>query len=307
MKYANLNRPVPVGFPLAAAGMRQRLTDYLALAKPRLNLLVIATSMVGFYLGSRGPLDLLGLLQTAIGTAFVAGGAAGLNQVAERETDGLMERTRHRPLPGGRLSPGEARAVSWLAISAGLAQLTFTVNVVAALVALTSLVVYTGIYTPLKRRTPLATLVGAVPGALPPLIGWAGARGTLTLEAWTLFAIVFFWQIPHFNAIAWLYRDDYRRAGLALLPVLEPDGRRTGRQSVLFAALLGGAAVSPWLVGLSGPGYAAGACVLSLAFFVLALRFAFDRSTPRARWLFYGSLVYLPILWSLAMTGRTGP
>ena len=307
MKNVDVGRPVPLGFPLAAAGFRDRLSDYAALTKPRLNLLVIATSVVGFYVGSTGPIPLAILLHTALGSALVAGGASGLNQLFERDTDRLMQRTRLRPLPDGRLSAQEARLFSYGLASVGLLELAFAVNLLAALVALVTLALYAWVYTPMKRHSPAATLVGALPGALPPLIGWAGARGSLSLEAWTLFAIVFCWQIPHFFAIAWLYRDDYRLAGFPMLPVIEPDGRRTGRQAVLFAALLALAAASPFLVSLAGPVYLAAAVVLSLGLLALAVRFALERSVARARWLFFGSLVYLPALWALLVIDRVGP
>jgi protoheme IX farnesyltransferase len=307
VKNADVGRPVPLGFPLAAAGFRDRLSDYAALTKPRLNLLVIATSVVGFYVGSIGPIPLAILLHTAVGSALVAGGASGLNQLFERDTDRLMQRTRLRPLPDGRLSAQEARLFSYGLASIGLLELALSVNLLAALVALVTLVLYAWVYTPMKRHTPAATLVGALPGALPPLIGWAGARGSLPLEAWTLFAIVFCWQIPHFFAIAWLYRDDYRLAGFPMLPVIEPDGQRTGRQAVIFAALLALAAASPFLVNLAGPVYLAAAVVLSLGLLALAVRFALERSVARARWLFFGSLVYLPALWALLAIDRVGP
>jgi protoheme IX farnesyltransferase len=230
-----------------------------------------------------------------------------LNQLFERDTDRLMQRTRLRPLPDGRLSAQEARLFSYGLASIGLLELALSVNLLAALVALVTLVLYAWVYTPMKRHTPAATLVGALPGALPPLIGWAGARGSLPLEAWTLFAIVFCWQIPHFFAIAWLYRDDYRLAGFPMLPVIEPDGQRTGRQAVIFAALLALAAASPFLVNLAGPVYLAAAVVLSLGLLALAVRFALERSVARARWLFFGSLVYLPALWALLAIDRVGP
>jgi len=298
---------VPLEFPVPTVSVRHKLADYVALAKPRLNLLVIATAGVGFYVASTGRLDVLMLLHTLVGSALVAGGAAGLNQILERDTDRLMQRTRLRPLPDGRLSLGEARLFSLALASVGLVQLALGVNLLAALVALVTLFVYTSVYTPLKLRTPAATFVGAVPGALPPLIGWAGARGTLSLEAWTLFAIVFCWQIPHFFAIAWLYREDYRRAGFPMLPVIEPDGRRTGRQAAAFAGLLVPVAAAPFFIGLTGLWYLTGTLALSLSFFALAVQFALERSAARARWLFFGSLVYLPALWCLLMIDRVRP
>jgi protoheme IX farnesyltransferase len=304
VKDAGLDRPASLAFPLAPVGLRHRLADYAALVKPRLNALVVASAMVGFYLGSNGPIDLILLLNTAMGAALVAGGSAGLNQVFERDTDRLMARTRLRPLPDGRLTSTEARVFSYAAAAAGVAQLALAVNATAALVALATLVVYIWIYTPLKLRTPVATLVGAVPGALPPLIGWAGARGVLSLEAWTLFAIVFCWQIPHFLAIAWLYREDYRRAGFPMLSTLETDGRRTGGQSVVFATLLVAAAASPYMVGLAGATYLAAALMLSLALLGLAVRFALRRSDGRARGLFIGSLVYLTVLWIVLLVDK---
>ena len=299
MKHASLRRPIPMDFSVPALALRHRLADYIALAKPRLNLLVIVTSGVGFYVGAGSRIELLRLLQTIVGTAFVAGGAAGLNQIYERDRDRLMYRTRMRPLPDGRLSIGEALVFSLALSSIGLVQLALATNVLATLAALATLLVYTVVYTPLKLRTPAATLVGAVPGALPPLIGWAAARGTLSLEAWTLFAIVFCWQIPHFFAIAWLYRDDYRRAGFPMLPVIEPEGRRTGRHAAAFAGLLAPVAAAPFFVGIAGSWYLAGSLMLSLSLFALATRFASERSMLRARQLFLGSLIYLPTLWTL--------
>jgi protoheme IX farnesyltransferase len=301
VKNARPGRALPLDFPVAAAGLRHRLADYVALAKPRLNLLVIVTSGVGFYVASGHRIDVVRLLHTTLGTAFVAGGAAGLNQICERNTDRLMHRTRRRPLPDGRLSVGEALVFSLALSSIGLAQLALRANLLAALAALATLLVYTSIYTPMKLHTPVATFVGAVPGALPPLIGWAAARGTVSLEAWTLVAIVFCWQIPHFFAIAWMYLDDYRRAGFPMLPVIEADGRRTGRHAALFAALLVPAAAAPFFVGLAGSWYLGWSLLLSLGLLALATRFALERSVHRARWLFFSSLVYLPVLWGVLM------
>jgi protoheme IX farnesyltransferase len=304
VKDASLGRPVAIGLSLNPASVRRRLSDFVALAKPRLNVLVIATSVVGFFAASRRQIDLLALLHTAVGSALVAAGAATWNQICERRTDALMHRTRLRPLPGGRVSVGEARAFFLSASLVGLLELAVGVNTPAALVALATLLVYGWVYTPLKLRTPAATLVGAVPGALPPLIGWAGARGTLTLDAWTLFVIVFCWQVPHFLAIAWMYREDYRRAGFPMLPVIDADGRQTGRQAVLFAVLLAPAATSPYFFGLTGSSYLTGGLALSLALLVLAIRFALARSETAARWLFFGSLIYLPGLWTLLLIDR---
>jgi protoheme IX farnesyltransferase len=304
VKNASLDRPVEIEFPINPTSVRQKLGDYVSLAKPRLNLLVVATSVVGFFAASIRPTDLLALIHTALGSALVASGAAAWNQICERRTDALMERTRLRPLPGGRLSVSEARAFSVGASLVGLLELALGVNLLSALVALVTLLVYGWVYTPMKLRTPASTLVGAVPGALPPLIGWAGARGTLSLDAWTLFAIVFCWQIPHFLAIAWMYRDDYRRAGFPMLPVIDSDGRRTGRQAATFAVLLLLAALSPFALGLTGTAYLVGSLVLSVGLLGLAVRFALARTFERARVLFFGSLVYLPVLWALLLIDR---
>jgi protoheme IX farnesyltransferase len=293
--------PSAVAVPLAAVSSRP--ADFLALTKPRLNFLVVATTMAGFYLGSTR-FDLPALFHTIIGTALVAGGASAFNQVAEREVDGLMRRTRMRPLPDGRMRPSTAWRFA-LAISAlGLAELAFGVNLLSAGVALATLLTYALVYTPLKKRTSLSTLVGGIPGALPAVIGWAAARGTLSIEAWVLFSIVFLWQMPHFLAIAWLCRDDYARAGLPMLPVVEPDGRSTATQVVLYSAVLVPASLVPTLVGLAGGVYFAGAAVLGLAFFTLGVRFALRRSTEMARALFLGSISYLPLLWGLMLANR---
>jgi heme o synthase len=283
---------------LTADKRQSNLSDYVALTKPRLNLLVVLTSAAGYYLGSIGSINLWQMTQAVVGTALVAGGAAVLNQVYERDTDALMRRTLGRPLPDQRVTATDA-TIFGLALSvAGIALLAFGANLLAALLALATLVVYLIIYTPMKRRSPASTLVGAVPGALPPLIGWAAAHGTLAPGGWTLFAIVFLWQIPHFMAIAWLYREDYRSAGFPMLPVIEPDGRRTGRQALLFAAALLPVSLLPTFVGLSGWIYFAIAIVLSTALFGLSVRFAVTRSEISARWLFFGSITYLPLIWA---------
>ncbi len=284
--------------------VRWRVFDFLALAKPRLNGLVVATTCVGFYLGTGAVLDLVALVSTVVGTGLVAAGSAALNQVAERDIDALMTRTRKRPLPDGRLQPVEARWFGAICAAGGLACLTVGSNLTAGAVALATLVTYLVVYTPLKRRSPMSTLVGAVPGALPPLIGWAAARGELGAPAWTLFAIVFVWQIPHFFAIAWIYRDDYARASLPMLPVVEPDGRLTGVFAALFAVILLPVSMLPVLVGIAGTIYMGGALVFGVAFAALAFRFATQRTQGHARWLFVGSLIYLPALWVLMIVNR---
>jgi protoheme IX farnesyltransferase len=238
------------------------------------------------------------------GTALVAAGAAALNQVYGRDTDALMRRTRSRPLPDGRVTASDARLFGVLLSAAGLVLLGALVNLQATALALATLVTYLIIYTPMKRRSPLATLVGAVPGALPPLIGWVAAHGGLSAGGAALFLIVFLWQIPHFMAIAWLYRDDYSKAGFPLLPVIEPDGRRTGRQAVAYAAALVPASLIPAFVGLSGSVYAVVALVLGAALLWLAVRFAVTRSDRSARWLFFSSITYLPLIWIAMMADK---
>jgi protoheme IX farnesyltransferase len=280
------------------------LADYVALTKPRLNVLVVATSAAGYYLGAPGAIALSAMAAAVAGTALVAAGAAALNQVYERDTDALMRRTRMRPLPDGRVAPSDARLFGVLLSGAGVALLGALVNLPATALALATLVTYLIVYTPMKRRSPMATLVGAIPGALPPLIGWVASHGTLSTGGAALFLIVFLWQIPHFMAIAWLYRDDYGKAGFPMLPVIEPDGRRTGRQAVAYAAALVPASLVPAFVGLSGPVYAAVALVLGAALLWLAIRFAAVRSDHSARWLFFSSIAYLPLIWIVMMADK---
>ena len=291
--------------PTALVPAARPWADLLTLTKPRVNLLVLVTTIIGFHLGTRPyATDLALLFHTVVGTFLVASGAAAFNQVMERDVDALMRRTMQRPLPDGRVSRSEA---TWFATAlsvAGVLQLAFGANWLAAGIALATILSYALIYTPLKRVTSLATVVGAVPGALPPVIGWAAARGSVSIEAWTLFAIVFFWQMPHVLAISWLYRDDYARGGIRVLPVEEPDGRSTAFQMVNYAAALVPVSLMPSAIGLTGRVYFAGALVLGLAFLVLAVRFARQRTTERARVLFYASLVYLPILWVLMLDNR---
>jgi protoheme IX farnesyltransferase len=281
-----------------------RVADFVALAKPRLNLLVIVTALAGAYLAAPEGVPLPLLLHTLAGTALVAGGAAALNQVLERDTDGLMRRTRARPLPGGRLRPADGVWFGAVLSILGLAELALAVNPLSAAVAAITLASYLFVYTPMKRRSSHSTLVGAIPGALPPVIGWAAVTGSVTLPALVLFGIQFFWQMPHFLAIAWMYRDDYAVAGIPLLPVMEPDGRRTGQQALLYAAALWPVSLMPALVGLAGARYSVLATALGLAFIALAALFARQRSMTTARRLFLFSIVYLPLLWGALVADR---
>lgn len=283
---------------------RVRLADLAAMTKPRLNLLVLLATAAGFYLGAPGSVAFSPLAFTLLGTFLVASGASVLNQVREREADGRMRRTLERPLPTGRVLPGEAWVLGWLLAVTGTCTLALTANQKAAGLAVLTLVLYLFLYTPLKRRTPLNTLVGAFPGALPPLIGWA-ASGRLDAAAGTLFAIVFLWQMPHFLAIAWLYRHDYALGGFKMLPVVEPGGRGTGWRVVLYAGALVPIVWTPTLFGLTGSYYAAGSVALTLAFLGFAIHFAWNRSDVAARRLFLASIIYLPLLLGLMILDKS--
>lgn len=289
---------------VALPQVRSRASDFSALAKPRLNVLVVASTLVGYLMGGGDLSNASHVVFTVVGTALVAGGASAFNQVIERRTDALMRRTRLRPLPDGRLQALEAIVFGAVLSLGGLGMLAVGVNALSAAVALATLLTYVVVYTPLKLRSSFSTVIGAIPGALPPVIGWAAASGSLSRGAWILFGIVFLWQLPHFLAIAWMYREDYARAGFPMLPVLEPDGRSTGRQATLYCAALLPVSLAPALVGLTGAAYFAAALVLSLVFLGLTIRFARSRSTSDARRLFFGSIVYLPILWVLMIALR---
>ena len=290
---------------LPADAARNRLADLFVFTKVRVNTLVVATTAGGFYMGSPDAMNLVVLAGTVIGTALVAGGAAALNQISERDLDRLMDRTRMRPLADRRMGLGEARILAWTASLAGLALLAITANALATVMAALTLVIYAFVYTPMKRATSFSTVVGAVPGALPPMIGWAAARGSIDAPAWALFLIVFLWQLPHFLAIAWLYREDYARAGFPMLPVVDPDGASTARQSLVYATALLPVSILPSALGMSGLVYALAAFALSLAFIAVGIRFAMKRTKPNARLLFLASLIYLPAVWVVMMVDRT--
>jgi len=289
---------------VAMTGSVARSRDYVALAKPRLNLLVVASTLVGYAMGSGEPLGIVRVLGLLLGTGLVAGGASAFNQVMERDLDALMRRTRMRPMPDQRLQPLEGILFGTAIMLAGLLMIVASSNLLAAGVALATLVIYVVIYTPLKKKSSLGTVIGAIPGALPPLIGSAAVEGTLSVEGWTLFGIMFLWQLPHFLAIAWMYREDYARAGYPMLPVIEPDGRSTGRQAVVYTAALLPLSLAPTAMHMAGVIYFGGALVLGLLFFWLTIRFAQTRATRDARRVFFASITYLPLLWILMIADK---
>ncbi len=274
----------------------RRLADYLALAKPRVVSMVLVTTVVGYYLGSPARPDLVTLAHTLLGTALAAGGTLALNQLMERDLDARMVRTRLRPLPDGRLLPVEALVIGLVLLAVGLAHLALAVNALAMAVTAAIAVVYLLLYTPLKRVTSLCSIVGAVPGALPPVAGWAAARGTIDVQAWVLFAIMFLWQIPHSLAIARLYRDDYARAGIRLLPVVDLDGPSTGTHVVANCLALLPVALLPTLLGVAGPVYFLVALILGIGLLWSGITLARGRSAADARRLMFASLLYLPAL-----------
>jgi protoheme IX farnesyltransferase len=274
----------------------ERPWAYVALTKPDVTFLVVITTVAGFYLGSRGPLDWPLLLHTLGGTLLVAAGTAALNQYIEREMDSVMRRTAARPLPSGTLQPREVLIFGVSTIVVGAAWLLLAVNWLAALVAVATSVLYLGLYTPLKTRTTLSTAVGAIPGALPPLIGWAAARGSLSLGGWVLFAILFFWQFPHFMAIAWIYREDYARAGIQMLPVVDKKGDATFRQIITTSAILVWVSALPSVVGMAGIGYFFGALALGMILLQVALWANRSRTNLRAKWLMHATVAHIPIL-----------
>jgi len=278
---------------------KTRFAVFSELVKARLTVLVLLTTLVGFYVGALGRLDLMLLLHTMVGTALLASGASALNQLMEREYDARMQRTEDRPLPSGRMQPLTVLILGGVCGGVGLIYLALSVNLLTSLLGAITLASYLFIYTPLKRVTTLNTIVGAVPGALPPLMGWVAARNEISIGGWALFAILFFWQLPHFLAIAWIYRDQYARAGFVMLPVVDPDGTRTGRQAVSHTLGLLPVSLGPFLLHLAGPVYLFGALILGLVFLWFAVQFSRHLTIPRARQLFFVSIMYLPLLLGL--------
>lgn len=281
-----------------------RLRDYLVLTKPEVTSLVVVSTLAGFYLGARGGLEWVLLLHTLIGTALVSGGTAAFNQFLEREDDARMRRTAQRPLPAGRLEPA---AALWFAAAlslTGVLYLALRVNFLASLLAFLTWGSYLFLYTPLKKRTVLCTAVGAFPGAMPPLIGWAAARGALNAEAWVLYAILFLWQFPHFLSIAWMYREDYARGQIRMLPVVDPTGSATGQQMLLYTLVLLPVGLVPTLLGMAGSLYFCGALLLGVGFLGFTLRAALQPSNQHAKHLLHASVIYLPLLFALLMIDK---
>lgn len=284
----------------------RRFADFLELTKPRVSLMVLVTTCVGYYLGADSAPAVSRLIATIAGTALASGGTLALNQFMERSSDSLMERTRRRPLPDGRIQPTEALVFGVLLTFAGLAILAASVNALSALVTATIAASYLLGYTPLKQRSSLCGIVGAVPGALPPVIGWTAARGEFGLGAWILFAILFLWQVPHTLAIACLYREDFARAGIRFLPVVEPDGASTGRQSVGYCLALLVVSLLPTLMGLAGGIYFLTALLLGGGMLIYSVRLAMGQNLKAARQLLFASLIYLPALLAVLALDRMG-
>lgn len=280
------------------------MSDWLVLAKARIVALVLVTTAAGFLLGSRGEVDLARLAAVLVGTALAAAGAGALNQVMERRADALMRRTAMRPVAAGRIAPRPGLLFGLALGAGGVAWLALLVNLLTAALGLATIVLYLGAYTPLKSRTALNTLVGAVPGAIPPVMGWTAATGSIDPGAWALFGILYLWQLPHFLAIAWMYREDYARAGFPMLPVVDPGGDATARQVALATVALLPVSLLPSVLGLAGPLYFFGALVLGAGFAAFALALAWGRRRTAARRLLLASVTYLPVLLALLVFDR---
>jgi protoheme IX farnesyltransferase len=287
---------------------QRRVADFVELTKPRVVTMVVLTTLFGYYLGATElPLEWLHLLVTLVGTGLAAAGTMALNQYLERDLDAQMHRTRQRPLPDGRMAPADALLFGAAITLAGIALLYVAINPLSALVTAATSVSYLFAYTPLKARTSLCTLIGAVPGALPPLTGWAAASGELDVAAWAIFAIMFVWQIPHSLAIAQMYRDDYARAGFRLLPVVDPDGISTARQILTYSLALVSVGMLPTLLGLAGPIYFATSIALGLFLLSASLRLARSAKIADARRVMFASLLYLPFLLAVMAADKLPP
>jgi protoheme IX farnesyltransferase len=284
--------------------MAEIFSAYVELTKPRITLLVVLTAAAGFCLGSVNGVDYVGLFNLSVGIALLSSGIATLNQYIERDLDRLMRRTESRPLPCGKLPAARALGFGVALSVIATAYLAISINALSAALGVVTLASYLFLYTPLKTRTTLSTVLGAFPGAMPPFIGWVAARGEAGLEAWILFAILFLWQFPHFLAIAWMYRDDYARAGIKMLPVVEPEGKVTGQQIISYTLMLLPVSLLPFFVNLAGPLYLAGATVLGVIFLYFSVRAAFVRTARQARQLLLASVLYLPVLFALMVINR---
>ena len=280
------------------------MKDYIELTKPRITWLILMSTGIGYYFGIEHGWHLLTLLHAVLGTGLLASGTAALNQWYEREADAKMRRTQGRPIPSGRLAPARAFWFGVAISAAGFADLWFGANPLTATLGLITLLTYLFFYTPLKQLSRHSTTVGAIPGAMPPLIGYAAAHGSLTVDAWLLFGILFLWQFPHFYSIAWMYREDYERAGIRMLPVVEPDGESTARQMFWYAAALLGVSLIPRWAGMTGNVYLWGAAVLGLGYLYSALRVMQDRGRQQARMVLLASVFYLPLLYGLMVVDR---
>ncbi|MEZ5355909.1 MAG: heme o synthase [Bryobacteraceae bacterium] len=278
---------------------------YAELTKPRITWLILMSTAIGFYFGSGPGWSLITLLHTLLGTGLIASGTAALNQWYESDADARMNRTRNRPIPSGRLTRNRALVFAILLSIAGFAELALAVNPLTGWLGLFTLFTYLFVYTPLKQRSPHSTTVGAIPGAMPPLIGFAAAAGHLTAGAWALYAILFVWQFPHFYAIAWMYREDYGRAGIRMLPVVEPEGESTARRILFFLVLLIPVSLVPSLLGMTGSLYLAGAAAMGLYFLASGFQVMKDRSLLRARGVLLASVIYLPVLYGLMLIDRS--
>lgn len=279
-------------------------SDYVMLTKPRITSLVVATTLFGFYLASGGPVNLVLLFHALVGTALVASGASALNMVLEWDADAKMRRTENRPIPSGRMTLVQALSFGSAISVIGIVYLWIFVNLLTSMLAMITVSLYLFVYTPLKKRTYLCTIVGAVPGAIPPMMGWTAARNALNAEAWWLFAILFLWQLPHFLSIAWLYREDYARGGFPMLPVLDPVGSRTSRHIIMNTILLILVTLLPFATGGFGVLYLTGALIFGLMFLVMGIRLAMTKSNVSARYLLLASVIYLPLLFTLMLLDR---
>ncbi len=285
-------------------GMREKLAAYIELTKPRIAFLLVLTSAAGFYLGTKGSFDVVLFANSILAILLLALGVATLNQVWEHSTDALMDRTATRPIPTGRVTVTEALIFGLLQCVVAETYLLLAVNPMTAFLGLLVVIGYILVYTPLKRRTSVSTALGAIPGALPPLMGWTAAANEISIGAWALFAMQFLWQFPHFLAIAWMYRDQYAKAGILMLPVVEPSGRITSRQIVLFSLMLVPVSLAPFFFGQDGIVFLIGAAILGLWFFVTSIQAALAKTNEKAKRLLLVSVIYLPLLLLLMVADK---